>query len=1027
MNLSRIFIERPVATSVLIGCLCIFGWFAFRALPVNDLPNVDFPTLSVTASLPGASPETMATSVATPLERQFSTVAGLETMNSTSSSGSTRITLQFALSRDIDAAAQDVQTAISQALRRLPDGINPPQLRKVNPADSPILYLALTAKDLPLPELDQFADTRIAQRLSMLGGVAQVVVYGSQKYAVRLYVDPNALAKRNLSLDQVVLSVQNANSNLPAGQLQGAARSYTVTADGGLSRAADFNPLIVAFQNGAPVRFSDIGRAEDSVENNKAVSWFNGERSIILAVQRQPGANTVEVVESIRALLPEMRRELPQGAGLDVLFDRSEFIKASIHEVNFTLVLAIVLVVGVILLFLGDLRATLITALILPASVLGTFTVMSVLGYSLNNLSLMALTLAVGFVVDDAIVVLENITRHIEMGKDRMRAALDGTREIGFTVLSMTVSLAAVFIPILLMEGVLGRLFTEFAVTVGVAVLMSGVISLTLTPMLCSLFLQPSHRHARGYGALERGFDRVRNGYGVSLRWTMQHRGAMLLVSLAILAATVWLAVVVPKGFIPRQDTGMISGSTRAPEGLTFDELVVRQKAVAEIVARNPNVEALMSTAGQGGGGTGGNNIGRLIVRLKPSDQRDATADEVIAQLRDATGGVQGMQLFMQNPAAINVGGMISNSEIQFVLMAADLKALYGAAQAFEASLRERPLFQDVSSSLELRNPEIRVHILRDRAATLGVTPQQIESALYNAYGGREVSAIYGETDQYTVLLELDKPFQTDINSLSALYVPSAGGTLVPLGNVAEIESGVGPLSISHYGQLPAVTISFNVAAGASVGEAVAAAEELARESLPPGVSSSFAGSAKVFQESLRTLPLLLLITIVVIFMILAILYEHFGHPLTILTALPLAGFGALVMLLLFDQQLNIFSFVGIILLVGLVKKNGIMMVDFALQLQREKNLAPAAAIVEASIVRFRPIMMTTMAAIFATLPIALGYGAGAEARRPLGIAVVGGLVFSQFLTLYITPAFYVSMERLSAMLRRKRVAVVQP
>jgi HAE1 family hydrophobic/amphiphilic exporter-1 len=1019
-------------TTVIMAGLLVFGLFAYTNLSVSELPSVDFPTISVSASLPGANPENMASSVATPLEKQFSAIAGLSSMSSQNGVGSTNITLQFDLSRNIDAAAQDVQTAISQASRQLPINMpSPPTLRKVNPGDYSIIYLSLTANTLPMTQLDDYAETRVAEQVSQINGVAQVLVFGASQYAARIYVNPYALSARGLSLNQLTNAIQANNTNLPSGTLYGSNHTYTVQSDGQLKDAAAYDRMIVAYQNGAPVHLSDVGYAVDGVQEDKQLTTFSNaddehgkiRAAIVLAVKRQPGANAVAVSQAVQALMPQLTREAPGDAKIDLLYDRAAFIKGSISDVRTTLLLAIVLVVCVIFLFLRNLRATLISALALPTSVIGTFAIMQLAGFSLDNLSLMALTLAVGFVVDDAIVVLENIVRYREHGEPSMRAALLGSQEIGFTVVSMTLSLVAVFIPILFMGGIVGRLFSEFAMTVGIAILISGCVSLTLTPMLCSRFLKESERHGKVYNSLEKGFDTLRGWYQTGLTWAVDHWRTMLGVGGVILLLTFVLFALVPKGFIPSEDTGQVIGNTMAPEGITFDRLNGLEQRVAKIVQQNPGVQAVMSSAGQGGGGTSGSNIGRLFIGLQPMRERKK-ADDILEELRKAVAPVHDMQVFLQNPPAVNVGASQGNAQYQFVLQGPDIDSLYAAAPKFEQQLDKMPGIQDVSSDLQLDNPQINVDINREAASSLGVNAQEIQSILYAAYGGQQVSTIYGATNEYWVMLQLAPQFQSDIGALNALYVQGSnvnGGNtgLVPLRAVANIRSSVGPLQVNHYAQLPAVTLSFNLASGLSLGDVTGKVEALAAGTLPSDVTGSFAGNAQTFKQSMVDLPILLLVTILVIYMVLAILYEHFIHPITILTALPLAMVGALLSLLLFGEELNIFSFVGLIMLVGLVKKNGIIMVDFALQIRREKGLSARDAIIEACLVRFRPIMMTTMAAILGTLPIALGFGMGAEARRGLGIATVGGLIFSQMLTLFLTPAFYVAMEHLSAKLGR--------
>ncbi len=1016
MSIAELFIKRPVATALIMLAILLFGWVGYRALPVSDLPNVDFPTILVFANLPGANPDTMASSVATPLERQFSTIAGLDSMTSANSLGSTQITLQFNLSRNIDAAAQDVQAAITQASAQLPQNMpSPPAFRKVNPADQPVIYLALSSPTLPLSEVDEYAETFLSQRISMVGGVAQVQVFGTQKYAVRVQLDPRGLASRQVGIDEVSSAVQSANVNLPTGTLWGRHQAVTVQATGQLTSAAAYRPVIVAYRNGRPVRLEELGRVIDSVENDKIASWFNGARSVILAVQRQPGTNTVEVVDNIKALFPNFRELMPLSVRLDVLYDRSASIRDSVHDVKFTLLLTIGLVILVIFLFLRNISATVIPSLALPMSIVGTFAVMYLLDYSLDNLSLMALTLSVGFVVDDAIVMLENIVRHMEMGEGVVEAAFKGAREVGFTIVSMTISLAAVFIPVLFLGGILGRLLREFAVTIASAILVSGFVSLSLTPMLCSRFLRPPS--GEGHGRVFNFFERIHEGmthvYDVTLQVVLRHRLTTMTLSVALLFATGWMFTKIPKGFLPSEDTGSIFAFTEAVEGISYEGMVDHQLQLAKIVMEDPYVDNTMSSVGGGSAGVQANtNNGRIFVRLKPRATRPHV-DQVIEELRPKLAVVPGIRIYMQNLPPIRIGGQLTKSLYQFTLQSPDTDALYRSSTELFAKMRQLPHLQDVATDLQIKNPQLNVVIDRDRASSLGVTAGQIEDALYTAYGSRQISTIYAPNNEYRVIMELEPQYQRDPSALGLLYVRSTKGQLVPLNAVAKLTSNFGPLTVNHLGQLPSVTLSFNLKPNVALGDAVKEVGDLARATLPSAISTSFQGTAQAFESSLKGLGILLLMAILVIYIVLGILYESFIHPITILSGLPSAGFGALLTLMLFKVELNLYAFVGVIMLVGIVKKNAIMMIDFALDAQRNAGKDAAEAIYYGCLVRFRPIMMTTMAALMGTLPIALGFGAGGEARRPLGLAVVGGLLFSQLVTLYLTPVFYIYMDAL--------------
>jgi HAE1 family hydrophobic/amphiphilic exporter-1 len=1018
MSLPELCIRRPVMTTLLMLSFVVFGFFAFKQLPVAALPRVDFPTINVSVRLPGASPENMATSVAAPLERELASIAGITSMSSVSTQGSTNITLQFDLDRNIDGAALDVQSAISASARRLPADLPvPPAFRKANPADQPILFLTLTSGTLPLSTVNDFAETILQQQISQLPGVAQVNVFGAQKYAVRIYVNPDAVSARGMTLNEVRNSVSAANSNSPVGALAGERQRLTLGATGQLEKASEYGDLIIAQRNGIPIRLNDVARVVDSVENNQTASWYNGERALILAVYRQSDANTVDLVQRIRDKLPSFREQLPASIDLHVLNDRALPIKQSVDTVLEKLVAATLCVIVVIFVFLKRVTATLIPTVTLPISLMGTFGFMYLFGYSLDNISLLALTLAVGLVVDDAIVVLENIYRHMEMGKKPFEAALEGSREIGFTIISITLSLVAVFIPVFLMGGVVGRVFREFAGTISVAILVSGFVSLTLTPMMCARLLKAEDHHGKKK-LIDRIVDPILDGMLAAYRWTLdvvlKMRFLMLLITLGTIAISVQLYRDVPKGFFPVEDTGLLRGAISGPPDTSFEAMAERVQRVAEIVRADAAVDYMTSNVG----GFSSVSTGFMFVSLKPREQRES-AGEIIGRLRRAASAVPGVTVVFQPVQNINLNaGRSSRAAYQYSIQGPDLEALFGIAPRLRERLSQLPQLRDVSLDLELRNPQVSIELDRDRASSLGITSDQVRQTLYNAFGQRQIATIFTPSNDYQVIMEADRAFQFDPGALSRLLIRTAGGQNVPLEAVAQIKPAVGPLAVNRIAQQPAVTFSFNTAPGVAIGEAVDAIRAAERDlNMPVSIISTFSGSAQLFQDALRGQGLLILAAVLVIYIVLGILYESYVHPITILSGLPSAGLGALLALQWYGMDLSVIAIIGILMLVGIVKKNAIMMVDFAIEKRRSEHVDAETAIREAALVRFRPIMMTSFAAIFAILPIALGSGAGAELRQPLGVAVVGGLMLSQFLTLYITPVVYIYLDKLDSLI----------
>jgi HAE1 family hydrophobic/amphiphilic exporter-1 len=1022
MNISEVCIRRPVLTTLMTASLIVFGAFSYRLLPVAALPAVDFPTIQITAQFPGASPETMAASVASPIERQLSTISGISSMQSSSALGISQITIQFDLGRNIDGAALDVQTALATAARLLPiEMTTPPSFRKVNPGDFPVLYVSLRSDTIPLSTVDDYAETVLAPQISQLPGVAQVLVYGAQKFAVRVQVNPMLAAARNISLDDVRKVVASTNSSTPVGTLTGPKQSVTLTATGAIEHAADYRDVVVAYRNGAPIKLNEIGRVIDSVENDQIATWFNDSRAIVLAIQRQPDANTVAVVDMVREKLPLLRAQVPPSIQMQPLFDRSISIRAAVSDVQETLMIAITLVIMVIFLFLRKVSATIIPALAVPVSLISTCAAMYAFGFSINNMTLLALTLSVGFVVDDAIVMLENIVRHIEGGMRPFEAALKGSREIGFTIVSITFSLIAVFIPVLLMGGMVGRVFREFAVSIAVAIVVSGFVSLTLTPMLCARVLSSHHGEEKQNIVLrlfERFFDLLIRTYQWTLDRVLTYKSIMLGVTLATLAGTIMLYVIVPKGFFPIEDTGYVIGITEGATDVSFPQMTTLQKQVANILRADKAVDYVNSTVGAGGPNTVGNS-GRMLVALKPRDERDSQA-KILARLRTAANVVPGISIFFQPIQNINLGGKLAKSAYQYTLTSNDTAELYKLAPELRDKIAKIPGLLDVTTDLYVKNPQVTIQIDREKAAVYGVSIDTVRQELYNAFGVRQVATIYTPVNAYQVILETEPEFQVGPDDLARVYLKTSSGTVVPLSAVTQFVRTVGPLQVNHQGQQPAVTISFNLQPGFSLGQAVDAIQKLERDDrLPATITTGFQGTAQVFQDSLRGQGILILAAIFAAYVVLGILYESFIHPITIISGLPSAGIGAILTLMLFHMDLSVIAMIGIVMLVGIVKKNAIMMIDFAIE-RRRVGLSAEAAIREAAILRFRPIMMTTFAAIFGTLPIALGTGAGAELRQPLGVAVVGGLCLSQLLTLYITPVIYLYLDRFDRMIKRR-------